>query len=124
VLNDKVDWKLTPISTEQATGYYLSWTAAGKLLQKDLGKRAYVTDADGSNRTHLLQNDPLVQSAVACGPGDMVILPIFTEDNKQQLWRLNAGTGELKRLTSDDMDSESFLHARRQVGGLLGARCQ
>jgi len=104
VLNDKVDWKLAPVSTEQATGYYLSWTAAGKLLQKDLGKRAYVTDADGSKRTHLLQNDPLVQSAVACGPGDMVILPIFTEDNKQQLWRLNAGTGELKRLTSDNMD--------------------
>jgi eukaryotic-like serine/threonine-protein kinase len=104
VLNDRVDWKLSPISTEQATGYYLSWTAAGKLLQKDLGKRAYVTDADGSNRAHLLQNDPLVQSAVACGPGDMVILPIFTEDNRQPLWRLNARTGELERLTSDNMD--------------------
>ncbi len=104
VLNDKVEWKLTPISTEQATGYELSWTAAGKLLQKDLGKRAYVTDPDGSNRTRLLQSNPLVQTAVACGLGDMVILPVFTEDNLQQLWLLNTGTGAMKRLTSDILD--------------------
>jgi eukaryotic-like serine/threonine-protein kinase len=104
VLNDKVEWKLTPISTEQATGYELSWTAAGKLLQKDLGKHAYVTDSDGSNRTLVLQSNPLVQTAVACGPGDMVILPVFTEDNLQQLWRLNTGTGAMRRLTSDILD--------------------
>ena len=99
LLNDKIDWKLTPISTEQATGYSLSWTAAGNLLQQDLANHAYVTSADGSNRVHLLQNDPLVDGVTACGPGDMVILPIVSEENAQQLWRLNVGTGELKQLS-------------------------
>ena len=99
VLNDKIDWKLNPISTEQATGYSLSWTAAGKLLQKDSANHAYLTGADGSNRVHLLQNDPLVESVTACGPNDMVVLPILSEDNAQQLWRLNVATGALKHLS-------------------------
>jgi serine/threonine protein kinase/Tol biopolymer transport system component len=98
VLSDKVDWKLTPISSEQATGYALSWTAAGKLIQLDSTNRAYITNADGSNRAHLLESDPLVAGAYACGPGDMVVMPLVTEDNKQQIWRLNVANGELRQL--------------------------
>jgi len=100
VLNEKIDWKLTPISTEQATGYRLSWTASGKLLQKDVSNRPYITGGDGSNRTHLLENDRLVETVAACGPGDAAILPMVTENNVQQLWRLNIATGELRQLTS------------------------
>ncbi len=37
VLGDKIDWKLTSVSTEQATGYGISWTAAGRLLQRGCG---------------------------------------------------------------------------------------
>jgi Tol biopolymer transport system component len=85
VLNDKIDWKLTPISTEQATGYDLSWTAAGKLLQLDSSNHPYVTSGDGSNRVHLLENDSLVARVTACGPGDMVVLPLVTEANAQQV---------------------------------------
>jgi serine/threonine protein kinase/Tol biopolymer transport system component len=99
VLNDKIDWKLTPISTEQATGYSLSWTAAGKLLQRDGSNHAFVTGSDGTNRVHLLENDALVAGATACGPGDMVILPIVSENNAQQIWRLNVASGELKQLS-------------------------
>jgi len=98
VLNDKIDWKLTPISAEQATGYSLSWTAAGKLLQTDSAGHAYVTDSDGANRVHLLQNDPVVQEPTACGPGDIVVLSRFSENNALQVWRLNVATGELKQL--------------------------
>jgi serine/threonine protein kinase/Tol biopolymer transport system component len=98
VLNDKIDWKLAPISSEQVAGDTLSWTATGKLLQTDSASRPYVTDADGSNRVHLLQKDTLVGGATACGPGDIVVLPIVTEDNTQQVWRLNTATGELKQL--------------------------
>ena len=99
VLNDKIDWKLTPISTEQATGYSLSWTAAGKILQVDSTAHAYVTGGDGTNRVHLLESNPLVGGVTACGPGDMVVLAILSEDNQVQLWRLNAAAGELKQLT-------------------------
>jgi Tol biopolymer transport system component len=98
VLNDKIDWKLNPISTQEATGYSLSWTAAGKLLQLDSANHPFATTADGADRMPLLQNDQLAQHAVACGPGDIVILPIVSEDNAQRIQRLNLATGELKQL--------------------------
>ena len=74
VLNDKIDWKLTPISTEQATGYGLSWTAAGKLLQRDAAFHIYATGADGRNRVRLLENDDVDLDTTACGSGDTVVI--------------------------------------------------
>jgi Tol biopolymer transport system component len=99
VLNDKIDWKLTPISTEQATGYGIAWTAVGKLLQRDAAFHTYVTDGDGKNRARLLPNDDVVFDPNACGPGDFVVVPRVVEDNTPHLWRLNVASGELKQLT-------------------------
>lgn len=99
VLNDKIDWKLAPISTEQATGFDLAWTTTGKLLQKDAARHIYATAADGSNRVRLLENDDLVFDANACGSGDTVVVARILEDNAPNLWRLNVVTGELKQLT-------------------------
>jgi eukaryotic-like serine/threonine-protein kinase len=98
-LNDKIDWKLTPISTEQATGLGLSWTAAGKLLQRDAAMHLYLTAADGSTRVRLLQNDVLNFDPNACGPGDIVVVSRVLENNVPNLWRLTTSTGELKQLT-------------------------
>jgi eukaryotic-like serine/threonine-protein kinase len=99
VLNDKIDWKLSAISTEQATGYDLSWTADGKLLQEDAAFHIYVTAADGSNRVRLLQNDDVNFYPTACGSGDMVVAGRVLESNNPNLWRFNVATGELKQLT-------------------------
>jgi eukaryotic-like serine/threonine-protein kinase len=99
VLNDKIDWKLTPISTQQATGYYLSWTATGKLLQKDVSWHLFETASDGSNRVRLLENDSLLFSATACGPADIVVIGRVLEDNKPNVWRLDTVSGALKQLT-------------------------
>jgi Tol biopolymer transport system component len=99
LLNDKVNWKLTPISTEQATGYDLSWTASGKLLQRDVAFHLYATAADGRNRVRLLENDDLVFYANPCGSGDTVVVGRVLEDNAPNVWRLNVGTGEMKQLT-------------------------
>jgi len=99
ILNDKIDWKLTPISTEQATGYGLSWTAGGKLLQRDGAFHIYSTAGDGTNRVRLLENDDVTIDAKACGLGDIVIVSRVLEGNTPNLWRLNAATGELKQLT-------------------------
>ena len=99
VLNDKIDWKLTPISTQQATGYDLSWTATGKLLQKDVSWHIDATDADGSNRIRLVENDSLLFSAMPCGTGDRVVVGRVLEDNKPNVWLLNTVSGELKQLT-------------------------
>ena len=99
VLNDKINWKLTPISTEQATGYGLTWTATGKLVQWDTAFHMYLTGADGSGRVHLLEKDDLVFEPTACGSGDDVVVGRVLEDNHPNIWRLNTATGELKQLT-------------------------
>ncbi|MGB2626804.1 MAG: protein kinase, partial [Candidatus Acidiferrum sp.] len=98
-LTDKISWKLTSISAERATGYGLSWTATGKLLQKDAEWHIYATAADGSQRVRLLENDKVVFSANACGPGDMVVVGRVLEDNSPNLWLFNVATRELKQLT-------------------------
>ena len=99
VLSDKVDWKLAPISTQQATGYDLSWTATAKLLQRDASWHFYQTASDGSNRVRLLENDSVLFYARGCGPGDSVVIGRVLDDNKPNLWHLNTVSGELKQLT-------------------------
>lgn len=99
ILNDRTDWKLAPISSEQATGYSLSWTASGELLQQDSAFRIYVTAADGSARVRLLENTQYVGSPKSCGSGDLVIVSRISEKNRGNLWRFNVATGELKQLT-------------------------
>ncbi len=107
-LTDKINWKLTSISTERATGYGLSWTAAGKLLQKDAAWHIYATAADGSQRVRLLEKDKVVFAADACGPGNMVVVARVLENNAPNLWLLNVATGELKQLTfANDVEKGS-----------------
>jgi serine/threonine protein kinase/dipeptidyl aminopeptidase/acylaminoacyl peptidase len=99
VLNDKIDWKLNSISSEQATGYDLSWTSAGKLLQRDGSFHIYATSADGSNRVRVLEDNSVAWAPRACGSGDLAIVTRVLENNAPNLWRLNIATGETKRLT-------------------------
>ena len=104
VLNGKIDWKLTPISTEQATGFDISWTAAGKLLQRDVAGHTYVTASDGSARVRLLESDDFAFQPHACGSGDLVIVSRLLENNTPNLWSFNVATGELKQLTAGQDD--------------------
>jgi serine/threonine protein kinase/dipeptidyl aminopeptidase/acylaminoacyl peptidase len=99
VLSDKINWKFTQVSTEQATGFGLSWMASGKLLQRDESMHLYVTNADGGNRIRLLENDSVDFEATRCGSGDSVIVSRVGEENEPNLWRLNLTSGELKQLT-------------------------
>jgi Tol biopolymer transport system component len=99
VLNDKIDWKLSPISTEQATGYDLSWTSAGKLLQRDASFHVFATGADGSNRVRVIENNGITFAPTSCGSGDLMIVSRVLENNAPNLWRVNLATGEAKQLT-------------------------
>ena len=99
VLNEKIEWKLAPISSEQATGYWLSWTASGKLLQQDGASRIYITAADGSGRVRLLENTQLAFTPQGCGLGDAGLIRIVSEKNTVNIWRFNPATGELRQLT-------------------------
>jgi Tol biopolymer transport system component len=104
VLNDKVDWKLTPISSEQAAGYSLSWTVAGKLLQQDVWGHSYITANDGSAQVLLLEDSGLSFYPTACGSGDLVVVSRLLESNAANIWRLNVATGALKQLTFGKTD--------------------
>jgi Tol biopolymer transport system component len=102
VLNDKMNWKFAPISHEQATGYQLSWTGSGKLLQQDSDVGTYWTASDGSGRTRLFENTESEFTFLprGCGPGDTVIVSRALNDNLPHLWQFNIQTGQLKQLTS------------------------
>ncbi|MFZ0803929.1 MAG: protein kinase [Terriglobales bacterium] len=117
VLTDKIDWKLTQVSSEQATGYSLSWMAAGKLLQQDAAYHIYVTAGDGSGRTRLLEDGSLAFGPRACGPGDVMVVSRVLENNVANLWRLNVATGELKQLTfgKDDESPSCTLDGKWMV---------
>jgi serine/threonine protein kinase/Tol biopolymer transport system component len=107
VLNDKIDWRLNPISTEQATGYGISWTGDGKLLQRDASFHIYITGADGSSRVRVLEGNGVALSPRSCGSGDLVIVSRVLENNAPNLWRLNMATGETKQLTFGKDEEES-----------------
>jgi Tol biopolymer transport system component len=98
VLSNKINWKLTLISNEQATGYSLSWIASDQLLQTDIESHIYITAADGTARVRLLGNDELAFSPTACGSDRLVIFSRLLE-NRQNLWRLDIAAGDLKQLT-------------------------
>jgi serine/threonine protein kinase len=106
VPNAKVNWHFAPISSEQATGYGLSWTAGGKLLQRDTAFHVYITDGDGRNRSRVLPEDDVNFDPVACGTGDVAVVARALSDNLVHLWRLSLATGESKQLSSGQ-DEES-----------------
>jgi serine/threonine protein kinase/Tol biopolymer transport system component len=106
ILNDKIDWKLSPISTEQATGFWLSWTAADKLVQEDVELKLYMTAADGTSRVRLFENDFVGFWPTACGSGNIILWSRTDESNKKNLWRLDAARGESKKITDGKDDGQ------------------
>jgi eukaryotic-like serine/threonine-protein kinase len=100
-LNDKVDWKLTAISSEQTAGAGgLSWTSSGKLLQLDGVKRLFITDAQGGERTQRADESQALLEMAACGNSDWVLESRMAADQTFNVWKLNAATGETAQLTN------------------------
>jgi serine/threonine protein kinase/dipeptidyl aminopeptidase/acylaminoacyl peptidase len=98
-LNEKINWNLTPISNEQATGLDLSWTSSGRLLQSDLAGHIYATAADGNGRASLLPEKEFVWALTACGLGDVVIYTKVSQEGETNLFRIDSASGESKQLT-------------------------
>ena len=99
-LNDRIDWKLTAISSEQTAGANgLSWTGLGKLLQLDGVNRLFITDAQGGERTQLADENQGLLEVAACGNSDWVLESRMAADQTANVWKLNAATGETAQLT-------------------------
>jgi Tol biopolymer transport system component len=100
-LNDKIDWKIKAISSEQTAGTNgLTWTWSGKLLQLDGVNRVFITDAQGGERTQLTDENQGVLEVAACGNSDWVLESRMAADQTANVWKLNAATGETAQLTN------------------------
>ncbi len=99
VLNDKIKWKFAAVSDEQTAVWDVSWTATGKLLERDDAFHTYIASADGSHRVRLLENDNVNFDSRACGLGENVIISRVLEDNNPNLWLFNLQTGALRQVT-------------------------
>jgi eukaryotic-like serine/threonine-protein kinase len=80
-------------------GYFLSWTASGKLVQVDAAAHLFITAADGSARARVLDSDDAIYGSSSCGPDDFVVMDKLQEDNSVNIWGLKSSTGELKQIT-------------------------
>jgi Tol biopolymer transport system component len=99
-LNDKIDWKLRAISSEQTAGENgLSWTSSGKLLQLDGTGRFFISDGQGGERTQLADENQAVARVAACGNSDWLLESRITHDQAIEIWRFNLSTGEATQLT-------------------------
>ena len=93
------DWKLSPVSSEQAPGYWLSWTAENKILQADAEGHAFISAADGSGRARLLQDQRFVSNPTACGSSNLMLFSRMSEGNEGTIFLMNLESGEVKQLT-------------------------
>ena len=100
-----LDANLKPVTSDQANGQWLSWTADGKLLTMDSSYHAYLMDADGSNRVAVLEREPAALLPAGCGPADIAVVSLLRK-SKLNLFRLSLASGELKPLTSGTNDGQ------------------
>jgi hypothetical protein len=79
VLNDKIDWKLAPVSTEQVREGW-AWTTSGKLVERDAGGHIFLTAPDGSNGARVVQTDDFFWNVASCG-GDLIVADKLSDEN-------------------------------------------
>jgi serine/threonine protein kinase/Tol biopolymer transport system component len=106
VLNDKIAWKLAPVSTEQVREGW-AWTTSGKLVQRDGAGHIFLTAADGSNGARVVQTDDFFWNLASCGGGDLIVADKLSEENTPDIWRVNTATGEIKQITSGKNDENA-----------------
>jgi serine/threonine protein kinase/Tol biopolymer transport system component len=89
VLNTKASWKWKKVSNEQSTtGWTLSWTGMGRLLELDYRRTAYVSNADGSGRMRILETSDYFGAPMGCGPKEALVVPIVGRQK-----RIRSGCG-------------------------------
>jgi len=94
----EIQMEPAPITHGQTDGDCMQWGIDGKIyFSADL--HAFRMDADGSARLPIPDRATSALYPVGCGP-DAFVLALF-RDNNLNLFRQNAGSGELKQLTSE-----------------------
>jgi serine/threonine protein kinase len=87
----------SPITSAQADGVFLNWTADGKLLSMDAQYHTFLLDSSGHSRSPLLEREPIALEATPCG-ADAVVLSLLRE-NHAVLYKYRPASGELIQLT-------------------------
>ncbi len=83
----------------------LYWTPSGQLLMDQEGA-LYTSEADGSNRHALLHDNFSTSNSISCGNGKYVMFssPLRAPGGSVSIWRMDAGGGNLKRITEGPID--------------------
>jgi serine/threonine protein kinase/Tol biopolymer transport system component len=103
VLNDKIDWRLTQVSTEQFREGW-AFTTSSRLVQRDLSGHIFLTADDGSASSRVVQTDQYFWDVAGCGDRDQIVANALSEDNTPDIFRINAATGEMKQITAGKND--------------------
>jgi serine/threonine protein kinase/Tol biopolymer transport system component len=89
---------LKAITTDQANGLWLSWTADNKLVASDFNARAYLMNADGSDRARIAERGGRMPFVAGCG-SDAVVASMSV-GAKLQLFKVALAGGEPEQLTN------------------------
>jgi serine/threonine protein kinase/Tol biopolymer transport system component len=92
----------SPVTSSQADGEWLSWTANGKLITMDEQYHAFLMDDNGQARSPVLEREPLAFMPSSCGP-DAILVSLLRE-NHVVIYKYNPASGELKQVTSGKND--------------------
>ena len=87
----------SPVTTGQAEGDWLEWSADGKLFFDDADFHSFKMNPDGSSRARVPDRDTSSEYAVSCGP-DALVFALLRE-NKLNLFRYSVSSRETKQMT-------------------------
>ena len=106
--NDKQLGAWTTVS-DRPVAWDVNWTPDGSLLVT-LENKIYRMNADGSNRTLLLNDNFASQSPVSCADGKYIFFGSALRDGKPKLniWRMDAQGGNIKQITSGDLETPAM----------------
>ena len=104
----KAAGKPVTVSSRPPTGWF-GWTYDGKLLAEQ-ENGIYLMNADGSNRAAVLHDDFASFAPISCDHGRYIIFGSASRDggNSLNIWRADAGGGNLKQLTTGSDDEPAM----------------
>ncbi|HLJ28913.1 MAG TPA: protein kinase [Candidatus Angelobacter sp.] len=91
------------ITSGKASGVSVDWTMDGQILSATAGLQGYefnLHKSDGSGKTTILSEPLLSFGPSACGDGRHIVFPSVRSQNGLTIWRIDAGGGNLKELTT------------------------
>ena len=97
------------VISDRPVAWDFNWTPDGNLLVT-LENKIYRMNADGSNRVPLLNDNFASSSPVSCANGKYIFFGSALRDEKPKynIWRMDATGGNIKQITTGDLESPAM----------------